>query len=845
MKIGIDLKPFSTGSKYRGIGMYSRELIKELLKLENDAEYHFLNMYTPYHNDPEMDEKCYLHEYYMGPKIVDVGEKQLFRDESLDNMTEAYVRHFLKKSEIEVMLFTSPNEYGTLYKAEWFKDVFTVGILYDLIPLIFPDQCLFDRKYKADYERSLKFIKNLDLLLAISESAKNDAVKLLGIPPEKIAVIYAGIDPDFRKLPKVKVNDLKAKYQIADPFILFAGGIDFKKNIEGVIRAFSKIEKALLKKYQLVIVGKTAQDVIDKFYHIANECGIREKVICTGFVPKEDLIGLYNIADLFVFPSLYEGFGLPVIEAMACGTRVLTSDCSSLAEIAKDYAVLINPKREKSITKGIMQILNHPLESIELAEKAISYAQSYTWKKVAETAYQAITQKFILPNCDIEASPFLIDDTLLKNIAALFAYHGVELTDSIKEDLIEQLLTVSEGKSLDIKNGKYRIIYDVTVVREWLKSDYQTGIGRVCNELYKELKKKVNLVPVAIETHKKQSIYKLVDMYTYEIMDTIITLKENDIFFMPEFQVRGVQVPTNHPYANELRKIGIKCYAILYDILPLQFPQYFEKKTAAGFKEYLLELLENYDGILSDSCAVSDEIIKYYQENLIGRFQHDIKIGYFHLGQNSFQDNSTGIVRTQIKNFFEDAEQVYFMLGTIEPRKGHELVLKAFEELWDDGKDECLCIMGHMGWNMQQFVKHLKNHPQFGKRLLFIEAASDAEVKYAYQHAAALIQASAGEGFGLPLIETGSYGLPILCSNIPVFHEVAGNNALYFERNTAGIIKVIEEFQGLLEEEKLPCSSDIETVTWKNAADRVMKMIVEDKEWYKIIRKNDVIEFIK
>ena len=170
------------------------------------------------------------------------------------------------------------------------------------------------------------------------------------------------------------------------------------------------------------------------------------------------------------------------------------------------------------------------------------------------------------------------------------------------------------------------------------------------------------------------------------------------------------------------------------------------------------------------------------------------------------------------------------MIGTIEPRKGHEIVLKAFDKLWRDGSNNKLCIIGHIGWNMDEFITSMKRHPQMGNKLAFFEGASDGEVRYAYENAAALIQASAGEGFGLPLIEASNYNVPIICSELEVFHEVAGDNANYFDRNDSEAlvqaIKKFEDGEGVYE------SKGIEKISWKSAADRVYSMIINDSEWY-------------
>ena len=836
MKIGIDLKPFYTGSKYRGIGMYSRSLIKKVLEYGRENEYHFLSLYGEYDGDPELTPNCFVHTYETGPKIVDVGERQLLRDVTTMKLIEAEVKHFLTKSKVDVMLFTSPTEYGNMYKAEWFDGVTKVGVLYDLIPLMFPKQCLFDKTYSQDYYDSLEFLKSMDFLLAISQSAKDDAVKLLGINPEKIVVIYAGIDNAFRRLEKVNMWELKKKYSITDAFILFAGGIDFKKNIEDLILAYSKCERSITKNYQLVITGKASNDVLDKYLSIAKECGVEERVICTGYIPLDDLVALYNITDLLVFPSLYEGFGLPVIEAMACGARVLTSDCSSLKEIADGHGTLVNPKSVKSITKGIEYVFNHPAETKNIAEKSIDYAKSFTWDRVAKKVldiFAAIDVK-----SDKIAYGFKLDDKLLRNVAELYVEQRIRNADNDFEKLSKELEILQENKDKTIIQGGNRILYDVTVVREWLKAKYSTGIGRVSKELLISLKKMSYVIPVEVSIKNGSPCIKRVDTITWDVTNEVIVPRNTDVYFMPELQLRGIQVDRNHPKANVLRNQGIRCYAVIYDILPLRMPQYFEDKTSKAFDGYLREIVDNYDGILCDSKFVDDDIVNYCQEHKIQSADgHEVVIGYFHLGSNSFEKKKEQSVSLDIKRFVDTEEKVFLMLGTIEPRKGHKDVLKAFEQLWEEGCNYKLCIAGHVGWNMGDFVDDIKNHPQLGKNLGFFEAISDSEVKYLYYHVTGLIQASYGEGYGLPLIEAGHYGVPILCSDIEVFHEVAGENAVYFTPHDIEQLQSrVIEFAQLVDQNKVPCSSKIKPTTWDQVATRVLNMLLYDKDWYKELK---------
>ena len=843
MKIGIDLKPFSTGSKFRGIGMYTRNLLEEMLKIDNDYEYHFLNLYEKYDGDPPMNERCHLYQYNMGPKVVDVGERQLFLDSSTKSIIKAAVGHFIEKSQIDAMLFTSPNEYGGMYDASWFDGITKMAILYDMIPLNFPQQCLFDTTYKKDYYRSLEFLKQMDLLFAISQSAKDDAVKFLQIPPEKIVVVHAGIDSDYHRIPDIKIEDIKKKFGIKSSFMMFAGGIDFKKNIEDIIVAFAKCGKEITGQYQLLIVGKTAQDVIDKYYQIAREKGVDGKVICTGFISQEDLVALYNITDLLIFPSLYEGFGLPVIEAMACGAKVVTSNCSSLKEIAEGHATLVDPKSVRSITEGIKWVVNHPKESEKLAQDSVAYALSYTWASVAKKVVAAIDEKLFADLIIKESNPcddgensvsridktyhYTIRDEEIRAIVRLYTRNRIPFPEKLREELAEQLIMLENHDNLPPYEAHRRIIYDMTVVSEWMQADYITGIGRVSTQVLAELSKRILVVPVKIQNGPNGIVCNRISLENYKVTNQTLELQPTDVFFMPELQLRGVQVGEDHPYIGELRKMGIKTYAVIYDILPLRMPEYFEESTSHQFDDYLKEVVNNYDGILSDSQWVSEDIMAYCKEHNI-KTDHQVKTGFFHLGQDTFKNNINA-PSFEIKEFFDTDKKVYLMVGTVEPRKGHEIIYDTFKEMWKKGFDRKLCIIGHVGWNMDSFIKKIQSDPAYGDKICYFDHASDADVGYAYRHAACLIQASAGEGFGLPLIEASNYQIPVLCSDIQVFHEVAGNAVNYFDRNNQKeIIDCIERFE---RGEDIKDSSVIKKTSWKESTDKIYQMIVNDRQW--------------
>ncbi len=834
MKIGIDLRAFYTGSKYRGIGTYSRELIREMLRLAPENEYHFLNLYGDFPESVPMNDRCFVHSYYQGPMISDHGERNLFRIPELEPLRQAQVEDFLRVSGIEWMLFTSPSEHGNPFRIEWFRSVHTATVFYDLIPLVFPQQCLFDAQYKKDYMASLEFLKGIDLFFAISQFTKDDAVRLLKIPEEKIKVIFAGLDSKYLNIHHLPKTDLRKRFGIQRDYFLFAGGIDFKKNIENIIAAYAALPQRDRANVVLVITGKADQTMVQHYMDEAKRCGVADAVFCTGYVSDEELLALYCGAKALVFPSLYEGFGLPVIEAMACGTPVITSDCSSLKEIAEGHALLVDPKSREQICKAMQRVLHEPDTIREMARDAISYARQFTWERVAQGALSAL-EEAELPTVHAEGDPrqFHADDRMLRTIACQYQTFGLPFSQKESGRIADELYALEKQISFPVFPAGKRILYDVTVARDWFAHHYSTGIGRVSLEIYRELKKYAEVIPVSVEGNDEYFLFHPVDMKTYQIRDEEVAAKPWDIYFMPELQIRGVQIPVNHPRPSQLRAMGISTYAVVYDILPLQMPQYFEEKTAKEFRAYINGIIADYDGILSDSRAVADDVAAYLTEHPELRLNHKLKLGFFHPGMNSLSmEGGDGEVSQEVKDIF--AHPAFLMVGTIEPRKGHEYVLSAFEKLWNKGSDTRLCMVGHMGWNMDRFILRVKQHAEYGKRLFFLEAAPDSVLCYAYSHAAALIQASAGEGFGLPLIEAGCYGLPVLCSDIPVFHEVAGDNAAYFRRDTDEleqlICAVMNKDRAVIKD-----SSKIKRTYWQDSARKVANMILGDSGWYKTI----------
>lgn len=261
-----------------------------------------------------------------------------------------------------------------------------VVTIYDIIPLLHPE--LFPRRgaivLSAYFRLMRRFVR---MAIVISEATKRDVQQHLGIPPERIAVTPLGVNPVFQPRSQAAIADVRERLGIRWPYLLCVGNIEPRKNIARLIEAFATLRQRGWP-HHLVVVGQGGP-LSGPIYHKSTELGVAGLVHFTGFIDNHDLAALYAGADVFVYPSLYEGFGLPVIEAMACGCPVVTSDVASLPEVGGEVAVYANPYDIASIAAAIEQVLATPDYADELRHRGILRAQQFTWERCVELTAQA------------------------------------------------------------------------------------------------------------------------------------------------------------------------------------------------------------------------------------------------------------------------------------------------------------------------------------------------------------------------------------------------------------------------------------------------------------------------
>ncbi|MBU7015577.1 MAG: glycosyltransferase family 4 protein [Theionarchaea archaeon] len=339
-----------------GVGMYVYHLVNELSKIEDIALITYRNPCPPLDVPTEI----------MNP----LGA---FSDRSL-YLWHLYVNGVLHRTT-QFDIVHSP-ENAALITSVKCKKVVTV---HDLILYLFPHYGGI--LHRARYRMLLPWTaKTADRIIAVSQSTKRDLVTLVGVPQYKITVIYPGVGPEFSPCDPRAVREIREKYHLECPFILYTGTLSPHKNVSTLVASFRKLKDSGMP-HSLVLTGAKGwryHSVIETIERLHME----KNVILTGYIPSEDLPAVYSAADVYVYPSLYEGFGLPVVEAMACGCPVVASTGSSLPEVVGDAGILVTPTVDE-LTASIQEVLKDESLRDELSRKGLERASKFTWKKTA------------------------------------------------------------------------------------------------------------------------------------------------------------------------------------------------------------------------------------------------------------------------------------------------------------------------------------------------------------------------------------------------------------------------------------------------------------------------------
>lgn len=341
MNIALDMSPLKSGHylqhRVRGTGFYLQNLQASLEKYYPENNYIYFNRESPLEGDIDIVHYPYFEPFFLTLPVFSKSKK--------------------------------------------------IVTVHDLTPLAFPSHFKPGLKGMLKWQVQKFALRNADAIITDSESSKKDIIKYAGIDSAKINVVYLAAGSEFKVLnSEEKIKDVRLKYELPNKFILYVGDATWNKNLPRLIEAVSKINVSL------VMVGKA---LVDKKIDMQNPwnkdlvkvqklAGKNQKIFCLGFVSSENLVALYNTATLFVMPSIYEGFGLPILEAMSCGCPVVASKGGSLAEVVGEAGKYVDHYNVDSIASGINEVFNSPNLQKELSQKGIVQSRKFTWNKTTD-----------------------------------------------------------------------------------------------------------------------------------------------------------------------------------------------------------------------------------------------------------------------------------------------------------------------------------------------------------------------------------------------------------------------------------------------------------------------------
>ncbi len=358
MRIAIDARKLHDF----GVGTYVRNLLRHLARLDTQTEYVLLCREED-HSLPSL----------LGPNFRAVRETS----GNYSIREQIHIPYALMREQVD--LFHAP--HYVLPAAVPCRSVVTI---HDTIHLMFPQY--LPNRLAPYYARAAMWtaVRRSDRILTVSATSKRDILKFFDVPPEKIEVVPNAIDERFDVEPREEeVVRVRERYQLTGRFLLYVGNVMPHKNLERLIDAFARLRKDGFDDLRLLIIGNEISR-LPALRRAVHHHKLHKHVRFLGFLPDEMLAVLYRLAAVFVFPSLYEGFGLPPLEAMASGTPVVTSNVSSLPEIMGDAALLVNPYDPESIKQGIAAVLSDDGLREQLRRKGLARARDFSWERSVE-----------------------------------------------------------------------------------------------------------------------------------------------------------------------------------------------------------------------------------------------------------------------------------------------------------------------------------------------------------------------------------------------------------------------------------------------------------------------------
>lgn len=553
--------------------------------------------------------------------------------------------------------------------------------------------------------------------------------------------------------------------------------------------------------------------------------GCQTRIAITGYVSPQQYHTYLAAADLAVqLRSQSRGeTSASILDCLTYGLPTIINNNGAAAELP-EHALhkLPDDFSDAQLSEALYMLRTQPERCQQLSRHAIAYARAtHRPDQIVERYYHAIEQL-------CSHSPRARYQQLIQALSSLYRAQPPSEQDALAiAESIAENQPAMPPKTLWV---------DISAL---VQIDLKTGIQRVVRSVLQQLLIEppagYRVEPIYDDNgcyrHARRYTLELIGETPIDLIDDAVQFSSGDIFLGLDLYLDGVH--RNHNILARLRRRGIQIYFVVYDLLPVLRPEVFPADTERHFHAWLDTIADVAHGLVCISQAVADELIAWLsaQPRNLGPDSPAISlnIGHFHLGADILASAPSYGISDQQQRVMQQlqGQTNLLMVGTVEPRKGHAQALAACEILWQQNQAVNLIIVGNQGWMVDELAQRLKKHPENGRRLFWFQGISDELLMELYHAASALLAASEGEGFGLPLIEAAQHQLPIIARDLPVFIEVAGTHAYYFSGNSPqALADALLDWQALNAAGLAPASTQMPWLTWEQSTQQLLEVLI-------------------
>lgn len=633
-----------------------------------------------------------------------------------------------------------------------------------------------------------------------------------------------------RPLAAIDRADARARLGLteADVLVCSFGTLGPTRLNHRLLAAWSASSLATEAQCHLAFVGKnhTGEYGVDLLRTIeSSPTGAHIRI--TGFADREIYRTYLAAADMAVQLSTFSHgeTSRPVLDCLAYGLPTIVTVHGSLPELPDGVVVkLPDAFEDADLAAALIALRLDPEGRRTVSQRAAIYSRAHHQPRRTPAQYSAAIERF---------AQFGRRPRLRRLAAAIVDLNAPASSTEEDWNALATCIAINQRRA----SGVRQFLVDVS---ETAVRDHKTGIQRVVRSLVGQL---IAHPPAGFRIEPvygtREGVYRYARRFTTGLLEIAApTLEDEPIEYYPGDIFLGLDwvpgiVQLNKALFERFRDLGINVYFVVYDLLPVQMPARFPPGVhdlSCGWFDILPNIA---DGVVCISRAVAGDLAEWLEARRPAPAR-PFKIGYFHLGADIAASFPTGGLEENYEEHLRalSARPTFLMVGTVEPRKGHAQAVQAFEELWTERVEINLAIVGKQGWMVEPLLDRLNNHPEAGERLFWFKGVSDEMLLRMYRHVTALILASEGEGFGLPLIEAAQHGLPIIARDLPVFREVAGEHAFYFNGFAPGdLASAVRTWLALRERGAAPMSDAMPWLTWEQSTAQLLAVVLNE-HWY-------------